>query len=127
MSMSLVSLYQDINIHLVLNFLISTGLGLCGFFVAWMLKRSQINGKWFTSLRYILTGLSISALSNSYSLVLLGYKTVQPSELLLNFSIFVLMIWATLYYIYNVIGEGTSLTEDKVLNFIKNEHTKLDK
>jgi hypothetical protein len=103
--------------------MISGGLGFCGFFFAFVIKKRNIKNKWFTSLRYILTLLSVSALSNAYCLVLLGYKTVQPSELLLNLSVFILMLWAAAYYLRNIVGSGTSLTQEKVLKFIEKEHT----
>lgn len=67
--------------------------------------------------------MSIAAFSNVYSLVLLGYKIVQPSELLLNTSVFILMVWAIAYYVKNIVGTGTSLTQEKVLKFIEKEHT----
>jgi|SRR5579859_3738337 len=112
-----------LNVPFLLNLLISSGLGLCGFFFAFSLKKRGIKNKWFITLRYILTLLSISAFSNVYSLVLLDYHHIQPSELLLNTSIFVLMLWATAYYIKNIAGPGTSLTQEKVLKFIEKEHT----
>lgn len=113
---------QQTNLPLILNFLISIGLGFSGFFIAYIIKCKEIKGKWFTSLRYILTLLSVAALSNAYSLVLLGYKTVQPSELLLNLAVLTLMAWAVAYYVINILGSGTSLTEEKVLKFIETEH-----
>jgi hypothetical protein len=111
------------NVPLVLNLLISSGLGFCGFFFAFVIKKQNIKNKWFTSLRWILTLLSISAFSNAYSLALLGYRIVPPSELLLNVSVFILMIWATAYYVKNIVGSGTSLTQEKVLKFIEKEHS----
>lgn len=119
----LTSLYHTADISFFLNLLISGGLGFCGFFFAFAIKKRNIKNKWFTSLRYILTLVSVSAFSNVYCLLLLGYKTVQPSELLLNFSMLVLMVWATAYYIRNILGPGTSLTQEKVLKFIEKEHT----
>jgi hypothetical protein len=123
----MISLYtsfiQTAHLPLVLNLLISSGLGFCGFFFAFSLKKRNIKNKWFTSLRYILTLLSVSAFGNAYCLILLDYKTVQPSELLLNFSVLTLMLWATAYYLRNIAGSGTSLTNEKVLKFIEKEHT----
>lgn len=117
------SIVQAANLPLILNLLISGGLGFCGFFFAFSIKKREIKSRWFTSLRYILTLLSVSAFSNAYCLILLDYKTIQPSELLLNFSVFTLMVWATAYYVKNVLGSGTSLTNEKVLKFIEKEHT----
>jgi hypothetical protein len=117
------SLFHFTDLSYLLNLLISGGMGFCGFFFAFSLKKRNIKNKWFTSLRYILTLISISAFSNVYCLILLGYKTIQPSELLLNFSMFILLVWATAYYIRNIVGPGTSLTQEKVLKFIEKEHT----
>ncbi|MNK27656.1 hypothetical protein D3C87_460180 [compost metagenome] len=116
------SFLQEINLPVILNFLISLGLGFSGFFFAFVIKKKEIKGRWFTSLRYILAIMSVAAMSNAYSIVILGYRTVQPSELLLNISMLILMAWATAYYIVNIMGPGTSLTEEKVLKFIENEH-----
>lgn len=106
----MISLYNFLvsaaNLPLVLNLLFSGGLGFCGFFFAFVIKKREIKNKWFTSLRYILTLLSVSAFSNAYCLLILGYKIVQPSELLLNFSVFGLMVWATAYYFKNIAGSG---------------------
>ena len=123
MIQTVLNMLATINAPLILNFLISTGMGFCGFFFAFTLKRKGIKSKWFTSLRYILILLSISAFSNSYCLAILGYRTVQPSELLLNMSVLVFMVWATAYYIFNILGSGTSLTQEKVLKFIEKEHS----
>jgi hypothetical protein len=117
------ALIQTTNLPLLLNLMISSGLGFCGFFFAFSIKKRGIKSKWFTTLRYILTLLSVSALSNVYSLAILGYKIVQPSELLLNTSVFILMVWAIAYYVKNIVGSGTSLTQEKVLKFIEKEHT----
>jgi hypothetical protein len=115
--------FTNTDLPMILNLLISAGLGFCGFFFAFVIKKRNIKNRWFTSLRYILTLLSVSAFSNAYCLILLGYKIVQPSELLLNTSVFILMIWAAAYYLRNIVGSGTSLTQEKVLKFIENEHT----
>jgi ABC-type polysaccharide/polyol phosphate export permease len=117
------NLLADVNIPLVLNFLISIGMGFCGFFFAFVIKNKNIKNKWFTSLRYILILLSISAFSNAYCLGILGYKVVQPSELLLHLSVLVFMLWGTAYYLFNIVGSGTSLTQEKVLKFIEKEHS----
>lgn len=120
---ALSSMIQNTNFPLLLNLLISSGLGFCGFFFAFSIKKRCIKSKWFVTLRYILTLMSIAALSNVYSLAILGYKIVQPSELLLNTSVFILMVWAIAYYMKNIVGAGTSLTQEKVLKFIEKEHT----
>lgn len=120
---TLSNLLATVNVPLVLNLLISVGMGFCGFFFAFVIKKKNIKNKWFTSLRYILILLSISAFSNAYCLILMGYKTVQPSELLLNLSVLVFMFWATAYYVFNIVGSGTSLTQEKVLKFIEKEHS----
>ena len=114
---------SNLNLPVVLNLLISMGLSFCGFFFAFSIKKRGIKNRWFTSLRYILTVVAIASFSNVYSLLLLGYKIVQPSELLLNGSLFVLMVWATCYYVVNIHGSGTSLTQEKVLKFIEKEHS----
>lgn len=123
MILSLISYLTTLNAPFVLNLLISMGMGFCGFFFAFVLKKKDIKNKWFTSLRYILILLAISAFSNVYCLGLLDHKTVQPSEVLLNLSVLVFMLWATLYYVFNIVGSGTSLTQEKVLKFIENEHS----
>lgn len=117
------NLLATVNVPLVLNLLISVGMGFCGFFFAFVIKKKNIKNKWFTSLRYILILLSISAFSNAYCLVILGYKVVQPSELLLNLSVLVFMLWGAAYYLFNIVGSGTSLTQEKVLKFIEKEHS----
>jgi hypothetical protein len=114
---------SNLNIPVILNFLISMGLSFCGFFFAFAIKKRGIKNRWFTSLRYILTTIAIASFSNVYSLLILGYKVVQPSELLLNGSLFVLMLWASAYYAVNIHGSGTSLTQEKVLKFIEKEHS----
>jgi hypothetical protein len=114
---------SNLNIPVILNFLISMGLSFCGFFFAFAIKKRGIKNRWFTSLRYILTTVAIASFSNVYSLLILGYKVVQPSELLLNGSLFVLMLWASAYYAVNIHGSGTSLTQEKVLKFIEKEHS----
>jgi hypothetical protein len=114
---------NNLNIPVILNFLISMGLSFCGFFFAFAIKKRGIKNRWFTSLRYILTTIAIASFSNVYSLLILGYKIVQPSELLLNGSLFVLMLWASAYYAVNIHGSGTSLTQEKVLKFIEKEHS----
>lgn len=114
---------SNLNLPVVLNFLISLGLSFCGLFFAFALKKRGIRNRWFISLKYILIVLSIASFSNVYALLLLGYKVVQPSELLLNGSLFVLMLWATCYYVVNIHGSGTSLTQEKVLKFIEKEHS----
>jgi hypothetical protein len=114
---------SNLNIPVILNFLISMGLSFCGFFFAFAIKKRGIKNRWFTSLRYILTTIAIASFSNVYSLLILGYKIVQPSELLLNGSLFVLMLWASAYYAVNIHGSGTSLTQEKVLKFIEKEHS----
>jgi hypothetical protein len=114
---------SNLNVPVILNFLISMGLSFCGFFFAFAIKKRGIKNRWFTSLRYILTTVAIASFSNVYSLLILGYKVVQPSELLLNGSLFVLMLWASAYYAVNIHGSGTSLTQEKVLKFIEKEHS----
>ena len=113
---------EAFNLPLILNFLISLSLGFCSFFFAFAIKKKCIKGPWFTSLRYILALLAVAAWGNSYSILILGYRTVQPSEVLLNVAMLTLMMWATAYYIKNILGSGTSLTEEKVLKFIQDEH-----
>lgn len=113
---------ETLSFPVVLNLLISLGLAFVSFFFAFTMKKKCIGGSWFTSLRHILSIMAVSALGNAYSIVLLGYTMIHPSQVLLLLSVLVLMFWSCAYYVRNIRGPGTSLTEEKVLKFIQNEH-----
>jgi hypothetical protein len=114
---------KDLNLYYLLDLLVSVTLGVGGLYFAYSLKEHSITNGWFKTLKYILGLLSISAISNVYSLLLLGYNKVQPTELILNISMLVLLGWAVMYYVRNIAGPGTSLTPEKVLKFIETEHS----
>lgn len=122
MLLHLTQFLKDLNLSFALEVLLSAGMGLGGFFVAYVLQIRGLKNKWFTTLRYILSIMSISAISNVYSLLLIGEHTIRPSVLLLNSSWILLILWAILYYSMNIVGPGTSLTPEKVLKFIEKEH-----
>jgi uncharacterized membrane protein YbhN (UPF0104 family) len=104
------------------KFLISAGLGLSGFSMAFCLKNRPVRkDAWYTSLRYIFTFLSISAFSNAYSIVLLGYVHIQPTELFLNISLLSLIGWSWCFYYYRlkkIVGEPNL---EKILKFLHSE------
>lgn len=114
--------YLDLwNFLTAAKFLFSTGVGAVCLSMAIFLKQRNLKGPWYTSLRYILAALSISALSNAYSILLLGQVNVQPTELFMNVCILILLGWSWGFYRYKLFKCDPNQSLEKVLKFVQSE------
>lgn len=104
--------------------LISAGIGISGFCLAFALKKQgHLQGVWYTSLRWILTALSISGISNAWSLILLESVHAKPTELFVNSTLLLLLMWIGCFYRLNLVKRGGSTAFSKALKFLHDEFT----
>lgn len=108
----------------VAKFLISAGLGFSSFALAIILKKKAILcGGWYFTLRVLLGALAVSAFSNVYSTLLLGNLRIDPTELMMDLSVFALIAWIWSFYRCNLVTKAGGLSFEKVLKFVHNQLT----
>lgn len=106
----------------LVEFLISIGIGLFGLSFAICLRRHRnLKSTWYASLRHILALLSITALSNAWSALLMDHADARPTELFMNVSLLVLIGWGWCYYRYHVMRKAGPCSLEKLLKFIHTE------
>ncbi|MDF2435473.1 MAG: hypothetical protein JWP44_5104 [Mucilaginibacter sp.] len=104
------------------EFLISIGLGVCALSLALHLKKRRfLRGRWYSSLRHLLTALAIAGLSNAWTVVLVGHSDVKATELLLNLSLISLIGWVWAFYRYNLFKQEGPCSLEKILKFLHSE------
>ena len=124
--MTLISPF-DINFGLwtlatVAKFLISAGLGFSSFSLAIIIQKKKVLcGVWYFTLRLFLGALAVSAFSNVYSIVLLNDLRINPTELMMDVSVFALVAWIWSFYRCNLVNKAGGLSFEKVLKFVHNQ------
>jgi|HigsolmetaAR204D_1030405.scaffolds.fasta_scaffold37001_2 hypothetical protein len=109
----------------IAEFLISVGLGWAGLLLTLCLKERHIlTGIWYLSLRHSLILLSISSLSNAWSILLIDQIKVYPTQLFMNMSMFVLLVWICSFYRFILIKNAGSSNLEKILKFLHTEVVK---
>jgi hypothetical protein len=106
----------------VAKFLISAGLGFSSFSLAIILrKKSILQGAWYFTLRILLGALAVSAFSNVYAILLLHDIRINPTELMMDLSVFALVTWIWSFYRCNLVSKAGGLSFEKVLKFVHNQ------
>lgn len=120
--MSFIQFCNTCRFFTLVELLISLSLGLFSFSIAVQLTQSApIKNGWYTSLKYILTGLAISGVSNAYTILILGTTHIEPTEFFLNVSLLSLLIWCWSFYRCKLTRQHKRFVFEKILKFLHGE------
>lgn len=109
----------------ILEFLVLAVIGFSSFGLAiWMHKSPKMQSRWYISLKYILILISISAVSDGWSTVLIAREEIRPIQLLLSVSVLALLAWLGCFCRFKLLKSCTGpVSVGKFLTLLTKEIT----